>query len=84
MLAADRPLVTTRPLRSPHYSASVAALVGGGPGPTPGLANPSRPPPQTSQRRGAAGSSGNAKATARASAALNGVSDRVLFPSFSH
>ncbi len=36
MLAADRPLVTTRPLRSPHYSASVAALVGGGPGPTPG------------------------------------------------
>ena len=36
MLAADRPLVTTRPLRSPHYSASVAALVGGGPGPKPG------------------------------------------------
>ena len=36
MLAADRPLVTARPLRSPHYSASVAALVGGGPGPKPG------------------------------------------------
>jgi magnesium chelatase family protein len=36
MLPADRPLVTTRPLRSPHYSASVAALVGGGPGPKPG------------------------------------------------
>ncbi len=36
MLAADRPLVTTRPLRSPHYSASVAALVGGGSGPRPG------------------------------------------------
>jgi magnesium chelatase family protein len=35
MLSADRPLVTTRPLRSPHYSASVAALVGGGPGPKP-------------------------------------------------
>jgi magnesium chelatase family protein len=36
MLAADRPLVTARPLRSPHYNASVAALVGGGPGPKPG------------------------------------------------
>jgi magnesium chelatase family protein len=36
MLAADRPLVTDRPLRSPHYNASVAALVGGGPGPKPG------------------------------------------------
>src|SRR5207247_2467577 len=36
MLAADRPLVSRRPLRSPHYSASVAALVGGGPGPRPG------------------------------------------------
>jgi magnesium chelatase family protein len=36
MLAPDRPLVTSRPLRSPHYNASVAALVGGGPGPKPG------------------------------------------------
>jgi magnesium chelatase family protein len=36
MLSPDRPLVTTRPLRSPHYSASVAALVGGGSGPRPG------------------------------------------------
>ena len=36
LLAADRPLITTRPLRSPHYSASVAALVGGGPAPRPG------------------------------------------------
>ena len=36
LLAADRPLITSRPLRSPHYSASVAALVGGGPGPRPG------------------------------------------------
>jgi magnesium chelatase family protein len=36
MLAADRPLVTARPLRSPYYNASVAALVGGGPGPKPG------------------------------------------------
>ncbi len=35
-LAADRPLVTSRPLRSPHYNASVAALVGGGQGPKPG------------------------------------------------
>ena len=30
MLSADRPLVTARPLRSPYYNASVAALVGGG------------------------------------------------------
>ena len=36
LLAADRPLITSRPLRSPHYSASVAALVGGGPNPRPG------------------------------------------------
>ena len=36
LLAADRPLVTARPLRAPHYSASVAAIVGGGPGPRPG------------------------------------------------
>ena len=37
MLAADRPLIRARPLRSPHYSASVAALVGGGSGaPRPG------------------------------------------------
>ena len=37
MLDADRPLVTARPLRSPHYNASVAALVGGGgSGPKPG------------------------------------------------
>jgi magnesium chelatase family protein len=37
MLDADRPLVTMRPLRSPHYNASVAALVGGGgSGPRPG------------------------------------------------
>jgi len=36
LLAAGRPLVTSRPLRSPHYSASVAAIVGGGPGPRPG------------------------------------------------
>lgn len=36
VLSAEHPLVTARPLRSPHYSASVAALVGGGPGPKPG------------------------------------------------
>jgi len=37
MLDADRPLITARPLRSPHYNASVAALVGGGgSGPRPG------------------------------------------------
>jgi magnesium chelatase family protein len=31
-----RPLVTRPPFRSPHYNASVAAMVGGGPGPRPG------------------------------------------------
>ena len=36
MLSPGRPLITSRPLRSPHYNASVAALVGGGPGPRPG------------------------------------------------
>jgi len=36
VLASDRPLVTARPVRAPHYSASVAAMVGGGPGPRPG------------------------------------------------
>jgi magnesium chelatase family protein len=37
MLSPDQPLITARPLRSPHYNASVAALVGGGgSGPRPG------------------------------------------------
>jgi magnesium chelatase family protein len=36
MLSPDSPLITARPLRSPHYNVSVAALVGGGPGPKPG------------------------------------------------
>jgi magnesium chelatase family protein len=32
----ERPLVMRRPFRAPHYSASVAAMVGGGPGIRPG------------------------------------------------
>ena len=36
LLDPERPLVTLRPYRSPHYSASVAAIVGGGPGIRPG------------------------------------------------
>jgi magnesium chelatase family protein len=36
LLSADRPLVTTRLLRSPHHSASVASIVGGGSWPRPG------------------------------------------------
>jgi magnesium chelatase family protein len=36
LLATDRPLITDRPLRAPHYSASMAAIVGGGSGPRPG------------------------------------------------
>ncbi len=38
LLSRDRPLVERRPFRAPHHSASVAAIVGGGPGPRPGEA----------------------------------------------
>jgi magnesium chelatase family protein len=38
-LAPGRPLVTIPPFRAPHHTASVAAIVGGGPGPKPGEAS---------------------------------------------
>ena len=36
LLPPGRPLVTTRPFRAPHHTASAAAIVGGGSGPRPG------------------------------------------------
>jgi len=36
LLSADKPLMTTRPFRSPHHTASGVALVGGGAWPKPG------------------------------------------------
>jgi magnesium chelatase family protein len=38
LLSPERPLVRRRPFRMPHQSASVPAIVGGGPGPRPGEA----------------------------------------------
>jgi magnesium chelatase family protein len=38
LLSRERPLIEQRPFRAPHHSASVAAIVGGGPGPRPGEA----------------------------------------------
>jgi magnesium chelatase family protein len=39
LLSAEHPFVSERPFRAPHHSASVAAVVGGGPGPRPGEAS---------------------------------------------
>jgi magnesium chelatase family protein len=39
LLPPGRPLIATPPFRAPHHSASVAAVVGGGPGPRPGEAS---------------------------------------------
>jgi magnesium chelatase family protein len=36
LLSKDRPLVTSRPFRAPHHTASVASIIGGGANPTPG------------------------------------------------
>src|ERR687887_397720 len=39
LLPPGRPLVTVPPFRAPHHTASVSAIVGGGPGPQPGEAS---------------------------------------------
>jgi magnesium chelatase family protein len=39
LLSAEHPFVAERPFRAPHHSTSVAAIVGGGPGPRPGEAS---------------------------------------------
>jgi len=39
LLVPGRPLITEPPFRAPHHSASMAAIVGGGPGPRPGEAS---------------------------------------------
>jgi magnesium chelatase family protein len=39
LLSPERPLVTRPPFRAPHHSSSMAAIVGGGPGPRPGEAS---------------------------------------------
>jgi magnesium chelatase family protein len=39
LLPPGRPLVTTRPFRAPHHTASVSAIVGGGTSPRPGEAS---------------------------------------------
>jgi magnesium chelatase family protein len=39
LLPPGRPLVTVPPFRAPHHTTSVAAIVGGGPGPRPGEAS---------------------------------------------
>jgi magnesium chelatase family protein len=38
LLSPEQPLITRRPFRCPHHTASSVAIVGGGPGPRPGEA----------------------------------------------
>jgi magnesium chelatase family protein len=65
LVSPERPLIEQPPFRAPHHSASMAAIVGGGPGPRPGEATLARRAPPRRARRVPASRAGGAAAAAR-------------------